>query len=139
MGKERGLTKHIKRYAQRNIEEIFVGVFVGLRIDGTAEHGDDLVRKDQINSCQNQTAHDDHDNGVAHAFFCCGPVVSAEADADKGAAAVTHHNGNRQSYHGQWENNGIGCVSVGTEITGVGNKNLVDDVVKKVLHLVRNR
>ena len=35
------------------------------------------------------------------------------------------------SNHGQWENYGVGCVAVRAQIAGVGNKDLVNDVVKR--------
>ena len=57
-------------------------------------------------------------------------LAGAQADADEGAAAISHQNGDRQSHHRQREDYRIGGVAVGAEITGVGNEDLVHDVVK---------
>ena len=101
-----------------------------LRIDRTAEHGDDGVCKNQIDSRQDQTADHRHDDRIAHALLCSIGIPSAQADADKGTAAVTDHDRNRQGNHRQWEYDGIGRIAIGAKITGIGNEDLVNDVVQ---------
>ena len=43
-----GLPEHIKRDAQRDIEEILLRVVEGFRIDRAAEHSNNVVRKNEI-------------------------------------------------------------------------------------------
>lgn len=64
------------------------------------------------------------------AVMCGLFVVPAQADADKGTAAVTDHHRDGQRHHRQRKHHRIGGVAVGAEIVCVGNKNLIHDVVK---------
>ena len=51
-----GLTEHIEGDAQRDVEEILLRIAEGLGIDGAAEHGQDLIGKQQVQRRQHQTA-----------------------------------------------------------------------------------
>lgn len=126
-----GLTEHVKRNAQGDVEKIFLRVMKGLLIDRAAEHGDDLRLKDQIDRGQNKTADNTHNDGVAHALFCCFFFLFAKADADKRAASVADHNGDRQRYDGERKYDHVGGISVRAEIAGVGNKDLVNDIIER--------
>lgn len=54
----------------------------------------------------------------------------AQGHADKGAAAVPHHHGDGQGHHRQGKHHRVGGVAVGPQIVGVGNEDLVHDVVQ---------
>lgn len=66
------------------------------------------------------------------AYTAAGPlaVTAAQGHADKGAAAVPHHHGDGQGHHRQGEHHRVGGVAVGPQIVGVGNEDLVHDVVQ---------
>ena len=125
-----GLPEHIEGNAQGDAEEILLGVVKGLLIDRAAEHGDDGVSKKQINSGQHKTAGHSENDRIADAVFRFTHLASTETDADKGAAAVSYQNSNGQCHYGQGEDNGVGGVAVRAEIAGVGDKNLIHNVVK---------
>ena len=125
-----GLAEHIKRDAQGDVEEILLRTAESLLVDGAAEHGDDAVGEDQIHRRQHQAGGHGQHHGVAHA--AAGPlaVTAAQGHADKGAAAVPHHHGDGQGHHRQGEHHRVGGVAVGPQIVGVGNEDLVHDVVQ---------
>ena len=125
-----GLPEHIKGHAQRDIEEIFLGVVVGFGVDRSAEHGENVVRKNQIERRQHNAADQTHHHRIADAPPCLGNFVLSKADADKSAAAVTDHHGNSQCHNRKREHNGVGGVAVRAKIAGVCNKDLVHDVIQ---------
>ena len=126
-----GLPEHVKRDAQRDIKEVLPGASEGFFIDRTAEHGNDAVRKNQIYSCQNKAGCENQHNGVAHALLCPFPFVPAQRHTDKGTAAVADHDGNGQRHDREGKHDRIGGVAIGAQIAGVGDKDLVDDVVQR--------
>ena len=89
------LSEHIKRNAQRDIEEIFLRVTEGFLIDRAAEHGDDAVGKKEIHDGQDEAARHGQHNGVADAAFGFVDFVSAQRHADKGTTAIADHDGYR--------------------------------------------
>lgn len=103
---------------------------IGLGVHRSAEHGENVVCKDQIESRQHDAADQTHDHRIADAPLCLGHFVLPEADADEGAAAVTDHHGNSQRHHRKREHNGVGGITVGAQIAGVCNKDLVYDVIQ---------
>ena len=132
-----GLTEHIKGHAQGDIEEVFLGVVIGLGVDRSTEHGENGICKDQIHSSQNDAADQTHHHRIPDAPLCLGNFVLPKADADEGAAAVTDHHGNGQCHHRQGEHHRVGSVAVRAQIAGVGNKDLVHDVIQRT-HQQRN-
>lgn len=126
-----GLTKHVKGNAQGDVEKVFLRVMKGLLIDRAAEHGDDLRLKDQIDRGQNETADNTHNDGVTHALFGSFFFLLAKADADKRAASVADHNGDRQRYDSERKYDRVGGISIGAEIAGIGNKDLVNDIIER--------
>ena len=110
---------------------------VGLGVHRSAEHGENVVCKDQMERGQHNAAGQTHDHRIADAPLCLGDLVLSKADADEGAAAVTDHHGNGQRHHRQGEHHRVGGVAVGAQIAGVGNKDLVHDVVQRT-HQQRN-
>ena len=62
------LTEHIKRNAERNIKEVFLGMLKGLFIDRSAEERNNLLAENQINGTEQQAADKYHNNGIANAF-----------------------------------------------------------------------
>ena len=99
-------------------------------IDRSAEHGNDLLLKDQITIHQHQTAGDGQHDGAAHASAGLIRLVLSKAQADKGTAAVPDHHGDGQGDDGQGEHDCVGGVAVGAKIGGIGDKDLVNNVVK---------
>ena len=132
-----GLPEHIKGHAQRDIEEIFLRVVIGLSVHRSAEHGQNGVRKNQIEHCQHDAADQTHDHRVAYAALCLGDLVLSKADADEGAAAITDHDCDCQRHHRQGENDRIGGVAIRAKIAGVCNKDLVHDIIQRT-HQQRN-
>lgn len=126
-----GLTKHIKGDSRGDVEEILPGMMKDLGIDGAAEHGNDGIRENQVNCGEHQSADHRHDHGVAHAASGGFGILFSQADADEGAAAVTDHYRDSQCHDGQGEYHGIGGVAVGAKVAGIGDKNLVNDVIKR--------
>ncbi len=126
-----GLPEHIERDAQGDIEEVFLRVAEGLLIHRAAEHGDDVVCKNEIYRRENKTADDAQHHRIADAALGLVHLASAQRHADEGAAAVAHHDGDGQGHHRQREHHRIGGVAVRSEVTGVGNEDLVNDVVKR--------
>ena len=126
-----GLAEHIKRDAQGNIKEILLRVLKRLLIHRSSEHGDNVGRKEQIQRGQHQAAGQGHHHGAADAALCVLLFAFSQADADKGAAAVAHHDRNGQRHHGQREHHRVGCIAVGAQVAGVGDEDLVDNVVKR--------
>ena len=124
------LSEHIKRNAQRDIEEIFLRVTEGLFVDRAAEHGDDAVGKKEIHGSQNEAARHGQHNGVADAALRLADFASAQRHADKGTAAIADHDGYRQRYNRQRKHDGVGGVAVRAEIAGVGDEDLVNDVIQ---------
>ena len=125
-----GLPEHIKGHAQRDIKEIFLRVVVGLGVHRSAEHGKNVVRKNQIERGQHNTADQTHHHRIADAPLCLGDLVLPKADADEGAATVTDHDCDCQRYHRQGKNDRIGGVAIRAEIAGVCNKDLIHDVIQ---------
>ena len=103
---------------------------IGFGIDCTAEHSEDDVCKDQIDRSQHNAADQTHYNSVANALLCLADLILPKADADEGTAAVAHHDGDGQRHHRQREHHRVGGVAVGPQIVGVGNEDLVHDVVQ---------
>ena len=66
--------------------------------------------------------------------MCVTHFVAAKTDADKCAAAIANHNSNSQCNYRQWKYHRVGCVAVGAEITGVGDKYLINDIVERRYH-----
>ena len=56
--------------------------------------------------------------------------AGAEADAHEGAAAFAYHDSQCERHDGQRKDHRVGRVAVGAEVGGVGNKNLVNNVVE---------
>lgn len=124
------LAEHVERDAQGNIEEILLRVVEGLLIDCSTEHRNDGIGKDEVDGGQHKTAGHGQNDRIAHAVLRFAYLISAQAYADKGAAAVPHQDGDGQCHHRQRKDHRIGGVAVGTEITGIGDEDLVHDVVK---------
>ena len=103
---------------------------IGLGVDRSAEHGKNGIRKNQIERRQHNADDQTHDHRVADAPLCFGDLVLPKADADEGAAAVADHHRDRQRHHRQGKHNGVGGIAVRAKIAGVGNKDLVHDVVQ---------
>ena len=57
--------------------------------------------------------------------------AGAQRDADKGTAAVANHDSDSQGDYCHRKNDRIGSVAVGTEIAGIGYKELVHNVVER--------
>ena len=126
-----GLPEHIEGDAQRDVEEILLRIAEGLGIDGAAEHGQDLIGKQQVQRRQNQTAAHRQYHCVAHGPAGILSPALAQRDTDEGAAAVTDHDGDGQRHHSQGKDHRISGVSVGAQIAGVGDEDLIHDVVER--------
>lgn len=124
------LSEHVKGHAQGDPEEVLFGMAKGLIIDPSAEHRQDALLKHKINCRQDQADGNTQQHGAADALVGVLPVPRPQADADKSAAAIADHYGQRQGHHRQRENHRIGRVAIGAQIVRVGDKQLIHDVVK---------
>ena len=124
------LPEHVERDAQRNVKEILFGMFKSFCIYSPAEHGDDLVAEKQVKQRQDQTADDDHQDRITDTPFRPLRLFHTQAQTHKGTASVPDHDCDRQSDHCEWEDHRVGCVSVRSQISGIGNKDLVYDVIE---------
>lgn len=125
-----GLAEHIKRDAEADVKEIFLGMAERFCVDGSAEHSNDGIGEYKVDCREDQTGGKDHHNRVSHALFRPVAFILAKADADIGAAAVTNHDRNGKSHNGKRKENRVRRIAVGAEIIRIGDKNLVNDVVE---------
>ena len=125
------LTEHIEGDSQRNIEEVFLGVVEGFRVYCTAKHSDDLIGENQIDRRKHKTAEYSHNHGAAYAVLRGSHILFSQTDAYESAAAVADHHGYGKRHHRQGKYYGIGSIAVRAKIAGIGNKNLVYDVIKR--------
>lgn len=125
-----GLTEHVEGYAESYPEEVFFGEREGLVVDSAAEHGEDGVVENEVGRGHNEADDDAEDDGAADAAVGVVVCAGAEADAHEGAAAVAYHDGQCERHDGQRKGHRVGSVAVGAEVGGVGNKNLVNNVVE---------
>lgn len=125
-----GLAEHIKRDAQCDIEEILLCEHMGFGIDRAAEKCKDRLAEDQVNSGQDNTAGNTENDRVANGFMCVLLGIASQRNTDKGTAAVTNKNGEGKRNYGQRKYDCIGRIAIGAKIAGVGDENLIHDVVK---------
>jgi len=90
-----------------------------------------LIGKQQVQRRQHQTAACRQHHGVAHGSAGILLPALAQREADEGAAAVTDHDGDGQRHHSQGKDHRISGISVGTQIAGVGDEDLIHDVVER--------
>ena len=110
---------------------------MGFLVDRSAEQCQKRFTENQISSRQRKAADHTEHNGVADGPMCLLPGPTSQRNAHKGAAAVAdkHRKPHGHDCHGK--NNGVGSVAVGAKVAGVGNKNLVDNVIQRA-HQQRN-
>lgn len=85
--------------------------------------------KRKYSAVRTAPAHTQHD-GAANASVCILSLSRAEADADKDTAAVADHHRHGQRYHRQWKDHRVGGVAIEAQMGGVGNEDLVHNVVQ---------
>ena len=125
------LPKHVKGHAQRDIKEILLGAGKRFLIDAAAEHGQDGVHEDDVDRGEDNARGDAQYDGVANAAVRLFRLLPAQANADKRATAVANQYGDGQRDDRQRENHRVRRVAKGAEIVGVGDEDLIDDVVKR--------
>ena len=103
----------------------------GLLVDRAAEHGDDLVSENQIDSGEDQAGRYAEKDRIADASARLLSLLPPETDRDERAAAVSHHDRDGERHDREREHDRIGRVSVGAQIAGVRDKDLIDDVIKR--------
>ena len=125
------LAEHIERYAQRDPEEVLFGQAEGLFIDRAAEQGQQRIPEQQIAGGQHKAGGHTAQHGAADASAGVLRLLTAQTKADEGAAAVADHHGHGQRDHRQGKHHRIGGVAVGAEVAGIGDENLVDDIIQR--------
>ena len=103
----------------------------GLLVDRAAEHGDDLVSENQIDSGEDQAGRHAEKDRIADTSARLLSLLPPKTDRDERAAAVSHHDRDGERHDRQREHDRIGRVAVGAQIAGVRDKDLVDDVIKR--------
>ena len=68
----------------------------GFSVHGSSEHRNDLPAENEVDRAQSQSAGKHHDNRISYAFLRRLRLLFAQAQTDKGAAAVTDHDSNCQ-------------------------------------------
>ncbi len=125
-----GLAEHIEGQAHGDPEEIALGLLEGLVIDPATKGREDAVGKDQVDCCHNQTENYAQHHSAADRFVRLFLFPRAQTDRHKCARAVADHYGNRQSNNCQREYNRVGSVAVTAQVRGVGDEDLIDDVIQ---------
>ena len=103
----------------------------GLLVDRAAEHGDDLVSENQIDSGEDQAGRHAEKDRIADTSARLLSLLPSKTDRDERAAAVSHHDRNGERHDREREHDRIGRVAVGAQIAGVRDEDLVDDVIKR--------
>ena len=103
----------------------------GLLVDRAAEHGDDLVSENQIDSGEDQAGRHAEKDRIADTSARLLSLLPPKTDRDERAAAVSHHDRDGERHDRQREHHRVGRVAVGAEVAGVGDKNLGDEVIKR--------
>ena len=124
------LSEHIKRNSQCDVKEILLCMAERFFVHCAAKHRDDTIGKNQIQRGQHKTADYNQQHRVADTALRLFDLVPAECHADKSAAAIPDHNGNRQGYDRQRKDNRICRVSVRAEIARIGDKDLIDNIIQ---------
>ena len=126
-----GLPEHIERDAQRDIEEVFLCERMGFLVDGASEQGKDGFAENEVDCRQHKAAYYTEYNCIANGLVGVLSGVSPQRDADKRTATVTDKYSDAERHHCQREHHRIGGVAVRAEVAGIGDKDLVNDVVKR--------
>ena len=124
------LPEYIEGDAQRDPEEVLLRAGIGFRVDSAAEEREDRLHGQKIQGRQDQTASQAEQDGVSDAAVGVFLSIGPQRNGDEGAGAVADHDRDRQRDHGQREDHRVGCVAVGAEIVGVGDEDLVNDVIQ---------
>ena len=125
------LAEHIERYAQRDPEEVLFGQAEGFFIDRAAKKGQQRVPEQQIAGGQHKAGAHTAQHGAADASAGVLRLLAAQTKADEGTAAVADHHGHGQRDHRQGKHHRIGGVAVGAEVAGIGDEDLVDDIIQR--------
>lgn len=125
-----GLTEHIERDTQSDPKEIFFGKPESLIIDPGAKGVQDRHLEHKVDPHQHQADRNDRDDGAADAPAGVVLLLRAETDTDKGAASVSDHDGDGDGHHRHGKHHRVGGVPIRAKIVGVGDENLIDDIVK---------
>lgn len=125
------LAEHIKGDAQCNPEEVLLRQPEGFFIDRTAEQRQQRFAEHQIAGRQQQAGGHAAQHGAADAAAGILRLFPAQTEADEGTAAVADHDGYSQRDDRQGKNHRIGRVAVGTEVAGIGDEDLIDDIIQR--------
>ena len=126
---------HIELIASENFASTAVRAAEGSVL--TNKYAEGYPQKRYYNGCEFVHKIEQLAIDRAKALFGGAGFPSAQADADEGATAVADHHRHGQGYHRQRKDHGVGRVAVGAQVTGVGDENLVHDVIKRP-HQQRN-
>ena len=104
---------------------------MGLLVDRSAEQGKNGLAEDEVDCRQHKAArHAEHDR-IADGFVRVLAGIAPQRDAHKRAAAIADKHRDAERHHRQRENDRVGSVAVRAEVAGVGDEELIDDVVKR--------
>ena len=103
---------------------------MGLLVDRSAEQGEDGFAEDEVNGRQHEAAHHAEHDGVADGPVGVLAAAAPQGDADKRAAAVADKHRDAQGHHRQRKDGGVGGVAVRAQVVGVGDEELIDDVIQ---------
>lgn len=93
--------------------------------------GENRGGENEINQREQNAAGNAEHNWVAYAARGVFRVLFTERNAYKGAAAVAYHYGDAERYYREREYNRIGGVSVGSQVVGIGDEDLINDVIER--------
>ena len=124
------MPEHIEWDSESDPEEILFCIRKGFVVYPAAEGRQNRISKHKVDRRQYNTADYAKQNGVANAPVCIVPLIGAKRNADKRTSSVADHHGDTERDDCQRKNDRVGGVAVGAKIGGIGNKYLIDDIVK---------
>ena len=124
------LAEHIKRDTGSDPEEVILCVPEGLFINRTSEHGEDRIREDEIQDHDQDPACQRKDHGISDSRCRITIPFTPEKDRHISTGTISNHDGHGKRDDRKRKNDGVGRISVRSEIAGIGDKDLIDDIIK---------
>ena len=104
---------------------------MGFLVDCPTKQGEDGFAENEVDRRQHEAAHYAEYNGIADGLVGVLLRAASQGDAHKGAASVADKHGDTEGNHRQRKNHSVRRVAVRAEVAGVGNKNLVNNVIER--------
>lgn len=103
---------------------------MGFLVDGAAEQSKDGFAENEVDCRQHKATDHAKYNGIADGLVGVLPGIAPQRNADKRTATVTDKYSDAERHNGQREHYRIGGVAVRAKVAGVGDEDLVYDVIE---------